>query len=477
MLFNSLIFIIFAAAFFGLWPRMKRHNTSRWLYLTIASFIFYGWWDWRFCLLLFASGTLDFWLALAMQAYPRFRRLLLVLSLVGNIGTLAVFKYSSFLLANLEQLLQGFGIESNLQSTLPDFFLLLPIGISFYTFQSLSYTIDVYRGNLEPTSNFWHFFAYLSMFPQLVAGPIIRASDLLPQLTTYHNPDEQERWDGLKLIVHGFFKKMVIADNLAPSVTLAFANVPFTSGSPVFWWLIITAFAVQIYCDFSGYSDIARGLATWMGYRFPLNFDHPYTATSMREFWSRWHMSLSTWFRDYVYIPLGGSRVGVVRAYASMFITMLVAGLWHGAAWTFVAWGAVHGVFLAFERLTRWPDYVKRLPAGRWVAVACVLFQVWIAWVFFRAESIGQAVSILMRLFGLVSEPFQMTDFVLLGYGWLFWMAVMIVREFFYFLQPPVTRFTNEQTNRVFDVVSTALLIVITIYFRGPSSEFVYFQF
>lgn len=295
MLFNSSVFLVFAAVFFLFWPLTKRNANVRFIYLITASFVFYGWWDYRFLFLIVASGLWDYALALQIVKNEnlRKRRLFLIASLVGNLGILTCFKYSSFVATNLSLLLASMGIEISLQANIPDFMLILPIGISFYTFQSLSYTIDVYRGNIQPTRNIFHFFSYLVMFPQLVAGPILRAQDMLPQLWVWQTPSEAQRWFALQRIIFGFFKKVVIADNLAPIVAAGFA-VDSTQGTGLYWWFIVTAFAVQIYCDFSGYSDIAIGVAKWMGYDFKANFNHPYTSTSLREFWGRWHISLSS---------------------------------------------------------------------------------------------------------------------------------------------------------------------------------------
>ena len=344
-----------------------------------------------------------------MGAYPRYKVLFLIFSICGNVGSLAIFKYSSFIAENVDAFLSLLGFDVYLKSNIPQFMLILPVGISFYTFQSMSYTIDIYRGQLRPTRNVLHFFAYLSMFPQLVAGPIIRARDLLPQLKQNNKTTEQDRWEGLKLITHGFFKKVVIADNLAPLVNRAFNN-PDPSNSSVYWWLAVTAFAFQIYCDFSGYSDIARGLARWMGYNFGLNFNHPYISLSLREFWTRWHISLSSWFRDYVYIPLGGSRKGNIHAYANMLITMVISGFWHGAAWNFVIWGFLHALFLSFERITQWPKYIKMIPGeGRWIASLIVLTQIWIAWVFFRAATMSQGIQIIKTMFSFTGGIYPFT--------------------------------------------------------------------
>jgi alginate O-acetyltransferase complex protein AlgI len=268
----------------------------------------------------------------------------------------------------------------------------------------MSYTFDVYRNKLKPTKSILQFFAYLSMFPQLVAGPIVRAETMLPQLLEVKGVSNEKRWDGFQLIVRGYFKKMVIADNLAPLVMAAF-SAPDINTSTMFWWGAIIAFAFQIYCDFAGYSDIARGLALWMGYDFPDNFNHPYISTSIREFWERWHISLSTWFRDYLYIPLGGNRKGKFRSYINLWITMLVSGLWHGAAWTFVAWGAVHAFFASAERLTGWPEKIGKSSVAKFLAWFIVSIQVLVAWVFFRAENINQALDILKVLYSTALPP------------------------------------------------------------------------
>ncbi len=270
MLFNSYIFLIFAGVFFAGWQLARHHARLRCAYLTLASFVFYGWWDWRFLFLIVASGLVDFFAGLALERFPRRKVALLVVSVVGNLAVLATFKYSGFITQNVDALLASLGCDWRITPHLPEFVLLLPIGISFYTFQSMSYTIDVFRGRLTPTRDPVHFLAYLSLFPQLVAGPIVRAADLLPQLKAAPQPTPAMQWSGLKLIVHGYFKKVVIADNLAPAVNEAFA-VHGHESSGLYWWLIVTMFAYQIYCDFSGYSDIARGLARWMGYSFQVN--------------------------------------------------------------------------------------------------------------------------------------------------------------------------------------------------------------
>ncbi len=471
MQFNSLIFLLFATVFFGLWPFTKRNLNLRWFYLTFASFVFYGWWDWRFLFVIAGSGLLDYGAALGMTRWPQHRRSFLWVSIIGNVGSLAVFKYSGFVADTLSALAKGMGYDLALRTDLPDFLLILPVGISFYTFQSMSYTIDVYRGELKPTRNILHFFAYLSMFPQLVAGPIVRARDLLPQLRAPAPCDEPRQWEGLQLVVFGFFKKVVIADSLAPRVNAAF-DAPTLSTSSIFWWAAVTAFAFQIYCDFSGYTDIARGLAKWMGYDFLDNFNHPYTSTSLREFWQRWHISLSSWFRDYVYIPLGGSRTTPCRMYVNIWITMVVSGLWHGAQWHFVMWGAAHALLYSLERATKWPDRLKQLPGGRLLAAFLVIVQVWICWVFFRATSFGQALYILKCMFAFTGG---------LGTGLggraTLALSLIVLRELYVFcgFRPRVIR--SAALRNVLWPVILSVMIVACVYLRGQGSEFIYFAF
>ncbi|MFO7655220.1 MAG: MBOAT family O-acyltransferase [Candidatus Krumholzibacteriia bacterium] len=478
MLFNSIVFLLFGALVFALWPLVRRWRNSRFAFLVIASFVFYGWWDWRFLFLIIGSGLLDYASGLGMSRFSRVKRLFLVLSLLGNVGSLMLFKYSGFFAANLEAVLGWIGLEVELRQGMPPFMLVLPVGISFYTFQSMSYTIDIYRGQLQPTRNVLHFFAYLALFPQLVAGPIIRAADLLPQLLEDRRTTAEDRWEGLRLVVHGFFKKMVVADSLAFYVNGAFgASIP--AESSLYWWIIITAFAVQIYCDFSGYSDIARGLARWLGYDFMVNFKHPYVAVSLQDFWRRWHISLSTWFRDYVYIPLGGSQRGARRAQLNMWGTMLISGLWHGAAWNFVIWGGIHATSTTMERATRWPARVMALPGGRMLANAIVLLQVWISWVFFRATSFEQAVVILGRMFSF--EGGIGTLWALLGGINMINLAIFIggmwLREAYFFWGLHERPLLPGGWGRRLEPVGLALAIAACVYLRGPGGAFIYFQF
>ena len=467
MLFNSLIFVIFAALFFVVARFLGNRIKGRLCWLTLASFFFYGWWDWRFLFLIIFSGLIDYAAALGMLRFPNRKKLLLIASIFANISSLSLFKYSGFIAENLD-ILFGLNGSLSLVAHTPEFFLITPVGISFYTFQSMSYTLDVYRNKLKPTRNIIHFFAYLSMFPQLVAGPIVRAKEMLPQMLKVTQVSKAEQWEGFRLIVRGYFKKMVIADNLAPLVVAAFSS-PDLNQSAFYWWGVIIAFAFQIYCDFAGYSDIARGLAKWMGYDFPDNFNHPYISTSLQEFWTRWHISLSSWFKDYLYIPLGGSRNGKMRTHVNLWITMLISGFWHGAAWTFLAWGAVHAVFSSIERITKWPDRLNKLFLTPIVSWFIVTVQVLVAWVFFRANSFQQAIEILKIMFSF-NKPVSFNW----GLNGSVFVVIMLVRELFVAIK------LNEKfklDKPVIEMLFYAVLIAVIIFFRGEGSEFIYFQF
>ena len=471
MLFNSLEFILFGLVVFAVWPLVRRRNNIRWAALVVCSFFFYGWWDWRFLFLITFSGLIDYGAALAMFRWPTRRKLFLILSILGNIGSLAVFKYGEFFFKNLNALL---GI-THLGSPLPLPDLILPVGISFYTFQSMSYTIDVYRRQLTPTRSILHFFAYLAMFPQLVAGPIVRAADLLPQLRNFRHTSSADRWEACRLIVYGFFKKVVVADTVAATIAAAFtATTPETSCS--YWWVIMTLFAFQIYCDFSGYSDIARGLARWMGYNFPRNFDHPYISRSFREFWSRWHISLSTWFRDYVYIPLGGSRGSMARSQGNLWATMVISGLWHGPNWTFVAWGGLHAGLLSTERVTKWPRRLARIPGGKHLAVLIVFALTLITWVFFQAESFGQAAFVIGNMFSFdnldlqaVQANVHIKDILVVG--------IIALRQLWVDAKFDDARLSRSGLGDWVRILGVAFLVAACIFLRGPGAAFIYFQF
>jgi D-alanyl-lipoteichoic acid acyltransferase DltB (MBOAT superfamily) len=466
MQFNSIIFLFFATLFFSIWHFTKSNVTFKLIFLTIASFFFYGWWDWRFVFLLLFTGLIDYFAAIGITCFPKYKKLLLISSLLSNIGTLSLFKYSGFISKNIDQLL-----GTSLNSQINTFFLIVPVGISFYTFQSMSYTIDVYKGKFKPTKNVFQFFAYLSMFPQLVAGPIVRAKDMLPQLIGQRQPLKEDRWEGFRLIVKGCFKKMVIADNLAPIVVTAFNN-SIVLESSAFWWGAVIAFAFQIYCDFAGYSDIACGLARWMGYSFPNNFNHPYTSTSLREFWGRWHISLSTWFRDYVYIPLGGNKKNKYRSHINMWIAMVISGLWHGAAWTYVMWGVLHALFLSIERILKWPTQKFSNQFIRFLAWMFVTLEILVAWVFFRANSVQHALDILKVMF-----TFKGNWSLGWGLNGSIFVLIIIFREIMVYTGIEKRVKLRGSIGAFAEMLLYAILIVLIIFFRGNGSEFIYFQF
>jgi len=335
MLFNSIEFAIFFPIVFIVYWLVAKKIVLRNFWLLLTSYVFYGWWDWRFLLLIAFSSLVDYLVGrrLGKATEERERKKLLLLSLGVNLGLLFYFKYTNFFIESFVDSFRLFGSKLEL-STLE---IILPVGISFYTFQTLSYTIDIYKKKLEPTKNALAFFAFVSFFPQLVAGPIERASHLLPQFYVRHKFNYAQVKSGCLLILLGLFKKMVIADRAAIYVNSIFNSTETQDG--VTYFLASILFAFQIYCDFSGYSDIAIGLGRTMGFDLMKNFDSPYSSKSLTEFWRRWHISLSTWFRDYVYIPLGGSKNGKFRTYFNLFLVFLISGFWHGAALTFIIWG------------------------------------------------------------------------------------------------------------------------------------------
>ncbi|MCS6771639.1 MAG: MBOAT family protein, partial [Kiritimatiellae bacterium] len=369
MLFHRPTFWIFFAAFCAAYYIGRRSIRLRNAIVLAGSYVFYAGWDWRFLGLIVFSTALDYMagLGIGRAKSPRARRAWLWASLVGNLGVLGFFKYWNFFRDNAAALLEAIGLPAA-PFTLD---VILPVGISFYTFQTLSYTLDVYAGRIEPTRDLLAFAAYVAFFPQLVAGPIERARSLLPQFLTVRTIRADTLLRGADLIVWGLFKKTVIADSLAPFVDAAFAleraPLALTAAATI-------AFGFQIYADFSGYSDIARGLARALGFELTVNFDRPYTAATLREFWRRWHISLSTWLRDYLYIPLGGSRGSAARTLRNLMTTMLLGGLWHGAAWHFVLWGGWHGLGLVLER--RFPRLAGRALTLGWVFAGWFLFRV-----------------------------------------------------------------------------------------------------
>lgn len=471
MSFNTFPFLIFCFSFFLFWPILKKKNQARYLYLIVASFIFYGWWDWRFLFLIIFSGILDFFAAILIKRYKRKAKIFLLASIAGNLLCLGLFKYSGFFAIQIEKALSIFNIEIDLVSNLPSFTLILPIGISFYTFQSMSYTIDVYRNKLNPTNNILHFFAYLAMFPQLVAGPIIRASDFISQLKQVKRLRGFEVWNGMKLIIIGYFQKTVLADNLAIFVNEAFAGINNSYG--LYWWIVAVCFAFQIYFDFNGYSQIARGLAKLMGYHFKINFNNPYLAHSLKDFWNRWHISLSTWFRDYVYIPLGGSKQGGFRSHFNMWITMGLSGMWHGASLNFVIWGLYHALALSIERITTNRLKIKRTKFFDVFGWAKTFIQVLIGWIVFRSDTFQQSLNIFTQMFKLdfslhFIEQYEDTMLIL---------AISSVYILCLYVFSGKIVFKRNRKLHYIEGVLYAFLLAAIIFFRGPEQEFIYFQF
>ncbi len=393
MLFNSDVFLVFLAGFLLLYYVVRGRLAWRNGLIVAASYTFYGWWDWRLMSLLAGSSLLDYGVgqALMRSQSPVRRRCWLGFSLIGNLSLLGFFKYFGFFYDSLALLLSQIGFEPHART----WQIILPVGISFYTFQTLSYTIDIYRRQMAATGSLLDYLAYVAFFPQLVAGPIERAQHLLPQFGETRHITRAGVAEGIRLILGGMFLKVVVADNLAPLADLAYGLSD--PAAPVIV-LGTLAFGIQIYADFAGYSDIARGLARLLGFELSVNFRWPYLAGNVREFWHGWHISLSTWLRDYLYISLGGSRRGPGRTRVNLFLTMLLGGLWHGAAWHYVLWGAWHGAGLLVHRAWRGnrPGSESRL--ARKAAWAGTMLFVFYGWLLFRAESIGHAVSLTLGL-------------------------------------------------------------------------------
>ena len=390
MLFHTWAFVLFFLIAYPIYLTLKG-TRFRLHWLLAVSYFFYACFNPLYLILIAYSTILDYTVVAVMEKYGR-RKIWLSISIVNNLGLLSFFKYAGFITDNLNVLLSSF----NVPYAVPEPDILLPVGLSFYIFQSMSYTIDYYRGNMERERSLIRYATFVSLFPRLLAGPIERAKNLLPQLHKKATVSFQDVSDGLSLFIVGLFKKVALADYLALYVDNIYST-PDRFQSPA---LILATFLFcwQIYFDFSGYTDMARGVARMMGFRLMLNFNNPYLATSLGDFWSRWHISLSSWFKDYVYIPLGGNRRGKFNTYRNMFLTMVISGLWHGAAWTFIIWGAVHalGRFCTRE-LESTPFYREKVP--KIVKQIFVFAFVTFAWIFFRAESIGDAWIIITRIF------------------------------------------------------------------------------
>jgi alginate O-acetyltransferase complex protein AlgI len=477
MLFPTVTFAIFFMIVLPVsWVLMPRRR--RWkIFMLAASYFFYGYWNWRFCFLIAASTIANQLFAKAIHRADSEtrKRLILIGAVVANLGVLGYFKYYDFFVTSATNTLDKIGLH--LAPSIIS--VALPVGISFFTFQALSYVIDTYRGTFEP-GRLIDFAVFLSFFPHVVAGPIVRPAEFMPQLKERHDPRHVDASRAFFLITIGMFKKVVLANVLATQIVdTVFASPNTHSSLEVL--VGIVGYAVQIYCDFSGYTDMAIGIALLLGFRFPQNFDSPYASTSIQDFWRRWHMTLSRWLRDYLYVPLGGNRSGKVRTYVNLMLTMVIGGLWHGAAWTFVIWGAIHGTFLCFEHFRRSRREAKGLPdppdtRGRRVAARTITFAiVCFAWVFFRSESLGNAEQILARLF----DPAYWFDASpLVTVGVLLAIAAGILEQY-------VPRHTWGRLMARFShlapvvqglVLGVSLLVINTMGPRGVA-PFIYFQF
>jgi alginate O-acetyltransferase complex protein AlgI len=439
--------------------------------LIVASALFYGWHEPIYLVVLLATSILDFVAALVLDALPPAaagrRRAVLAVSLAANLGLLGFFKYGTFFGRVVEDAATLLGTSARM----PEVDYVLPMGISFYTFQSMSYTIDVYRGELRALRDFPRFFLFISFFPQLVAGPIVRASEFLPQMPRPRRLRLPVFYEGVWLIVLGFFLKMVCADNLAVYVDEYWARGYRPETNAVFALWLALLFSGQIFADFAGYSSIARGLGYLLGYRFPINFDAPYVAGSFKNFWERWHITLSRWLRDYLYVPLGGNRKGRVRTYVNLLVVMLLGGLWHGAAYTFVAWGAIHGACLALERLVglHRHDGWRGHPAVRVLWFAVVQAAVLVAWVFFRSESFDGALTFVRNLV----EPDGRAPDAAMLVAVLFLLPLVAMHAWTWLEQHRHVRPLPPSARAV--LVAGMAYAILTLY--TGTSDFIYFQF
>lgn len=472
MLFNSFEYFIFIFIFFiTYWFVVNRDLKLQNLLILFSSYIFYGWWDYRFLSLIFLSTIVDYFIGINIPKYNSGfkRKILLSSSLLFNLSLLGFFKYYNFFIDSWVDLFNFLGYEIKSVWTLN---IILPVGISFYTFQTLSYTIDIYRNKLKPTKDFILFASFVSFFPQLVAGPIERATNLLPQILKKRQFKTKQAIQGLRLIIWGLFKKVVIADTLAPDVDYIFNNYQGFDGGILFLGAIY--FAFQIYCDFSGYSDIAIGTAKLLGIELMSNFKFPYFSRNIAEFWRRWHISLSTWFRDYLYIPLGGSRKGEWKSLRNIYIIFIVSGFWHGANWTFIAWGLIHASFYLpsfFLKTNR--KYISSVIAEKKLiptfnelfGVISTFFLVTIAWVFFRSNSLIDSLEYIQIIFANFQIP-------LLYRSGLLYIVFLILLEY-------LIRHNERLSDKYFsgDWIIFSLLIVAVLEKFGDYNQFIYFQF
>ncbi len=473
MLFNSIEFLLFLPAVFVLyWFVFNKNLKLQNLLVLVSSYVFYGWWDYRFLSLIFLSTIVDYFIGLNLtkQKLKKHRRTLLWCSMLFNLGTLGFFKYYNFFVDSWIDLFHSVGYEIQSKWTLN---IILPVGISFYTFQTMSYTIDIYRKQLQPTNDFISFASFVSFFPQLVAGPIERATNLLPQILNKRVFTYKHGVQGFRLILWGMFKKVVIADSLSPIVDEIFGNYSSYEGGTLCLGAIY--FAFQIYCDFSGYSDIAIGTSKLFGIELMSNFKFPYFSRNIGEFWHRWHISLSTWFRDYLYIPLGGSKEGKWKSLRNIFVIFVVSGFWHGANWTFIFWGLFH----AFLYIPSFIFKTNRKFASSIVAVNSWFPSIWeiwqmglnfflvtLAWIFFRSENITASFDYLNRM---ISEFSYHTPY---KYYAIEYILPFVLLEWIFRKDERLS-----QVNKYFWLVLTMVFLVFIVAKFGNQNSFIYFQF
>lgn len=483
MLFNSLSYAIFLPIVFILYWSLP--HKYRWLLLFAASYYFYMSWNVKYVFLIAFTTIVSYFAALGIEKSKdkSVKKIIIGLTLISCLGVLFIFKYFNFFAGTIFDIAGVMGIKLH-PVTLN---LLLPVGISFYTFQTLSYVIDVYRGSIKAERNLGIYATFVSFFPQLVAGPIERTSNLLPQIKKEHTFNYEQTTYGLKLMAWGFFKKIVIADNFSPYADQVFNNIYSYRG----FSLILAAFlfTIQIYCDFSGYSDIARGTAKLLGIELMVNFKSPYFATSIHEFWSRWHISLSTWFKDYVYIPLGGNRVSKLRNYLNLLITFLVSGLWHGANWTFVLWGGIHGMAQIIENATGIRKRKSQSALMKFFRTILVFAFAMLAWVFFRSQNMNEAIHWFKNAFYGISNPMTyihdglaMSSRVSIGIEkteiakLLVFVLILAVYDY-NSLKTDVIAYISKLPAVPRHLIYCALILVIVFFHAMGEVSFVYFQF
>ena len=475
MLFNSTIFFIFLGVILPIFYALPTKKSKN-IHLLISSYIFYGYWDWRFCFLLLLSTIIDYFVGIKIfeSENNKKRKKLLLISLFSNLGILGFFKYFNFFIDSFDSLINSFGgsldfVHLNI---------ILPVGISFYTFQTLSYTIDIYRKKLDPTTNFIDFALFVSFFPQLVAGPIERAKHLLPQLDRKLSPTKNQIAEGIELIVYGLFKKILIGDAIGRIADNIFAYQEYYSSLDLLLALIL--FSIQIYVDFSGYSNIARGTAKLLGVEIMINFEQPYLSRNITEFWRRWHISLSSWLKDYLYISLGGNRDGKIRTYLNLMITMLLGGLWHGASWNFVIWGGLHGLYLSVHKAFLRGEKIsndrieKKHIFGDVFYIFLTYILVLITWLFFRIDSFSASYDIILKFFkfSTSSISLRLLKITMAFIGTSFLLDIVEykfnLQNIFRLIKSPIIAYS---------IIVPIFFIILMYMLQNAPYPFIYFQF